>query len=103
MTVLVTGVGFIGGYAVRDLLAAGETVVLFGYLGGNGDPDGDLPEIDYLEHLVGGHLKDKVRVVVGDVGDLDAVTAACEKHGVRSIMHFATMLSASAEAFPWQS
>jgi UDP-glucose 4-epimerase len=101
MTVLVTGVGFIGGYVVRDLLAAGEQVVLFGYLGGNGDPNGDLPEIDYIDHLVGGGLRDKVEIVVGDAGDLDAITKAAERHAARSVVHFATLLSAGAQANPW--
>ncbi len=100
MTVLVTGVGFVGGYAVRDLLAAGERVVLFGYLGGNGDPEGDLPEIAYIDYLVGGGLRDRVEIVVGDVGDLGAMTRAAERYGARSVMHFATMLSAGAQASP---
>jgi UDP-glucose 4-epimerase len=103
MTVLVTGVGFIGGYVVRDLVAAGEKVVIYGYLGGNGDPDGELPELDYIDHLLGGGVRDKVDVVLGDVGDLDALTAAAERHSATSIVHFATMLAASAQASPWLS
>jgi nucleoside-diphosphate-sugar epimerase len=103
MTVLVTGAGFIGGYAVRDLVAAGEKVVIYGYLGGNGDPDGNLPEVSYIDFLLGGGIRDKVEVVVGDVGDLNALTAAAERHSARSIAHFATMLSASAQAQPWLS
>ncbi|MEU2007032.1 NAD-dependent epimerase/dehydratase family protein [Rhodococcus sp. NPDC019627] len=101
MAVLVTGVGYVGGYAVRDLVAAGERVVLFGYLGGNGDAAGtDLPELDYLNYLVGGDLREKVDVVVGDVSDLDAMTRAAERYGVRSVMHFATLLSSAAQSNP---
>lgn len=103
MTVVVTGVGFLGGYVVRDLVAAGEKVVLFGYLGGNGDPNSELPELDYIDHLVGGDLHDKVEVVVGDVCDLDALAGAAEMHQADSIAHFATMLGGGAKNMPWLS
>ncbi|MCR2811376.1 MULTISPECIES: NAD(P)-dependent oxidoreductase [unclassified Microbacterium] len=101
MTVLVTGVGFIGGYAVRDLLDAGEDVAIYGYLGGNGDPNGDLPELDYIDKLIGGSARDRLRFEVGDVTDLDAMTAAAEKFGAHRILHLATVLSASAEEHPY--
>jgi nucleoside-diphosphate-sugar epimerase len=103
MTVIVTGVGFLGGYVVRDLLAAGEKVVLYGYLGGTGDPAGELPELDYIDRLTGGGLRDKVEVVVGDVCDLDAMVAAAERYDADAIAHFATMLGGSARERPWLS
>lgn len=103
MAVIVTGVGFVGGYVVRDLIAAGEKVVLFGYLGGTGDAEADLPELAYIERLVGGDLRDRAEVVVGDVGELDAVVAAAEKHDAHAIAHFATMLGGSARERPWLS
>jgi nucleoside-diphosphate-sugar epimerase len=103
MTVLVTGVGFIGGYVVRDLLATGEEVTVFGYLGGSGDPAGELPEIDYIDHLIGGGARDRITFVVGDAGDLDALSKAAEDSSARSIVHCATMLAASAQANPWMS
>jgi nucleoside-diphosphate-sugar epimerase len=101
MAVLVTGVGFIGGYVVRDLLAAGEEVVLYGYLGGTGDPAGDLPELDYIDMLIGGGVRDRTKVVVGDASDLAALTQAAERYDVRQIVHLATVLSASAENSPF--
>lgn len=101
MSVLVTGVGFLGGYAVRDLLARGEDVVLYGYLGGDGTPDGELPEIPYLDMLTGAEIRERVAVVVGDIADLDALTRAAERHEVRKIMHFATMLPTAAELEPY--
>lgn len=103
MTVIVTGVGFLGGYVVRDLVAAREKVVLFGFLGGSGDPGGPLPELGYIDRLIGGGVRDRVEVVVGDAGDLDALTATGERYGAEAIVHFATMLSASAQANPWQA
>jgi len=98
---MVTGVGFIGGYIVRDLLAAGEDVVVYGYLGGNGEPDGELPEIAYIDDLCGGGVRDRLRVVVGDAADFDALLAAAERYSVRSIVHCATLLASSAQSQPW--
>ncbi len=103
MTVLVTGVGFLGGHVVRELVASGQDVVLYGYLGGTGDPNGELPELDYVDLLLGGGIRDKVKIEVGDVGDLDRMTKAAEAHGATSLMHFASLLPASAEAQPWLS
>jgi UDP-glucose 4-epimerase len=97
---MVTGAGHVGAYAVRDLVKAGERVLLFGYLGGDGNPQGPLPEVEYLDGLLGGRLRDHVDIVVGDVSDLDAVTQSAESHDVRSILHFATVLSASAQRNP---
>ena len=101
MSVLVTGVGFIGGYAVRDLLALGEDVVLYGYFGGQGDPGGPLPELAYLDMLSGGGIRERTTIVVADVADLSALSKAAERYEVRKIMHFATMLPTAAEAEPY--
>jgi nucleoside-diphosphate-sugar epimerase len=100
---MVTGVGFVGGHAVKELLARGEEVVIYGYLGGTGEPGGELPELAYVDYLIGGGVKDRVKVVVGDVGDLQAMTRAAETHGVRSILHYASLLPGTAEAQPWLS
>ena len=101
MTVMVTGIGHVGGYVVRDLLDAGEQVVLFGFFGGSGDPlDTFPPDLQFVDHLVGGALRDKVKIVVGDIVDLDAITEAADRHGVTKIIHLASMLSAGVEANP---
>ena len=101
MSVLVTGVGHIGSYVARDLIAAGEDVVLYGYFGGSGVAGtSELPDLEFLDYLVGGDLRDKATVVLGDITDLDTVTAASERHGVRSIAHLASLVSATAEARP---
>ena len=101
MTVMVTGTGFVGGHVVKDLLAAGEDVVLYGYFGGSGEPASiDLPDLAFLDNLVGGDLFDKVTPVVGDITDLSALTAAVERHGVRSVVHLAAKVAAASEASP---
>ncbi|WP_157788928.1 NAD-dependent epimerase/dehydratase family protein [Rhodococcus rhodochrous] len=99
MTVMVTGTGFVGSYVVRDLLAAGKKVVLYGYFGGRGEPaDIELPDLKFLDYLLGGDLFDKVAVVVGDIADQDALRAAIEAHDVDSIVHLASMVGAASEA-----
>lgn len=101
MAVMVTGTGFVGSYVVRDLLAAGEKVVLYGYYGGNGDKANyDLPDLNFLSDLVGGDLRDKVQIEIGDITDLSAVDGAVEKHGVRSIIHLASKVTAATHANP---
>ncbi|MBD0863457.1 NAD(P)-dependent oxidoreductase [Gordonia sp. zg691] len=96
---MVTGTGFVGSYVVRDLLAAGEKVVLYGYFGGRGEPaTTDLPDLGFLDYLVGGDLFDKVGVVVGDIADPDALKSTVEAHDVDSVVHLASMVAAASEA-----
>ena len=54
-----------------------------------------------MDYLIGGGLRDKVKIVVGDVGDLKQMTKAAEDNGARAVMHFASMLPGTAEAQPW--
>lgn len=101
MAVMVTGIGHAGSYIVRDLLAAGEKVVLFGLFGGpGGGPDAPTPDLQVLERIVGTDYADRVDIVVGDIRDLDALIDTAQAHGVTKVVHMASMLSAAVEANP---
>jgi UDP-glucose 4-epimerase len=101
MTVMVTGIGHVGGYVVRDLLDAGEKVVLYGFFGGVGDPaDTFPPDLRFVDHLVGGGLREKVDIVVGDVVDLNRIREVIDQYGVTKVVHLASLLSAGVEANP---
>jgi nucleoside-diphosphate-sugar epimerase len=98
VTTLVTGIGFVGAYVVRDLLAAGEDVVVYGLLGGRNEQDGeDRPDLVYLRSLVGDEAFERVFAVVADIADLDQLIAACVDHGVTRIAHLASLISVSSE------
>lgn len=104
MAVMVTGTGFIGGYVVRDLLAAGADVVLFGLFGGPGDIEGvPPPDLVFADKLIGGGLLERVRVIVGDITDPEAILRAVSENRVSSIIHLASMVTSAAAANPLRS
>lgn len=100
MAVMVTGIGHVGSYIVRDLLDAGEEVVLFGLFGGTGQPGGPTPDLQVLERIVGTDFADRVTVVVGDICHLDGLLDAISTHAVTKVVHMASMLSAAVESNP---
>ncbi len=86
MSKLITGgLGFIGSHLARKLVNAGEEVVLF--------------DVVYRSRLID-DIKEKVKVVQGDLGNWAQVLEAGKKHRVDTIYHTAALLSASAEEAP---
>src|SRR5437870_7665578 len=97
MAVLVTGIGFVGAYIVRDLVEAGEDVVLYGLFGGRPDGIGEYPDIDNAKYIVGEPGWDRVTVVVGDIRDRDLLSRTINAHGVTGIIHLASLVAAASE------
>lgn len=100
MSVMVTGIGHAGSYIARDLLDAGEDVVLYGLFGGPGGKDAPTPDLDVLGEVIGPDYAQRTQIVVGDIRDLDAMQEAAESRGVTKIVHMASMLSTAVEANP---
>jgi threonine 3-dehydrogenase len=86
MAKLITGgLGFIGVYLARALLAKGEEVVLF-----------DIVRASPLIH----DIKDKVKIVQGDLASWAEVLAVVKQYKIDGIYHTGALLSASAEERP---
>ena len=74
MSILVTGgAGYIGSHMVLELLSAGEKVVV----------------LDNLSTGVRAAVPAEAQLIVGDVGDQEAVTSLMRRHGVEAAVHFA--------------
>lgn len=86
MSVLVTGgTGFIGSHLARRLVKEGYDVILFDV----------APNYKLIDDI-----KEKTRVVRGDLAVLSDVLDAVKKHRVRDIFHLGAILSAAAELAP---
>jgi nucleoside-diphosphate-sugar epimerase len=103
MAVMVTGIGHVGSYLVRDLVRAGEDVVLFGLFGGAVADASHTPDLHVLEQVVGPDYADQMEIVVGDVTDFDALVETAKKFGVTKVVHLASLLSSAAEASPYKT
>jgi nucleoside-diphosphate-sugar epimerase len=81
-SVLITGgTGFIGAHLARKLIREGHDVVLFDlYPNPNGIED----------------IKDRVKIVEGDVTDYNALAETIDRFNVGSVIHTAAMLSVAA-------
>ncbi len=83
--VLVTGgAGYIGSHATLALAGAGHTVVVYDDLSA-----GHREAVAAVQRAAPG----RVSLVVGDIRDADALTAALEASGAGAVMHFAAWLS----------
>lgn len=96
MSIMVTGIGFVGGFVVRDLVDAGHDVVLYGYFGGV--PGGDShPDLDNAQHILGPDKWRKVTVVHGDICDRARLERTVAEHGVVGVVHLASIVAAASE------
>ena len=98
MVVMVTGIGFVGAYIVRRLIAAGEDVVVYGLFGGRPGQDAPYPDIENARTMLGEAAWAKVKVVIGDVTDTAHLNRTVQGHGVTGIIHLAAMVAVASEA-----
>ncbi|NKJ94736.1 NAD-dependent epimerase/dehydratase family protein [Rhizobium leguminosarum bv. viciae] len=98
MAIMVTGIGFVGAYIVRDLLAAGEDVVVYGLFGGRPGQSEAFPDIENAVYLIGEEAWAGVKVVVGDICDEDLLGRTVRDNKVTGIIHMAGMVAAASEA-----
>jgi nucleoside-diphosphate-sugar epimerase len=96
MSIMVTGIGFVGGYVVRDLVDAGHDVVVYGFFGGSPGA-GQYPDLDNARHILGDDRWSKVHIVPGDIRDRELLERTIEERGVEGIVHLASMVAASSE------
>jgi UDP-glucose 4-epimerase len=93
MTLVTGGTGFIGSRITRSLLQRGEGVVCF-----DARPDvARLGDAARLADVAGQQL---LRLVEGDIVDLESLSAAIQQHGVRRIIHTAAVLTVPCETDP---
>jgi nucleoside-diphosphate-sugar epimerase len=92
MTHLITGgTGLIGSRIVRDLVRDGEQVVIYDW----------LPEMGALERLLSAdEIRDKIKIVQGDVTDFPYLLRTMKENGVEKIIHLAGLLQVGAGANP---
>ncbi len=92
MSILVTGgTGFIGARVVRDLVKAGENVVVLDW----------LPDRKMLERFIAdADLQTRVKIVQGDVTDFAHLAGVVKANNVEKIIHAAALLLHDVNANP---
>jgi len=89
MSIMITGgIGFIGSHVARKLVEEGWDVVLFDF----------LPKFDLIEDI-----KNKVKIVRGDIADITDLLTNIRKHSVEYIIHLAYMHLIESEEKPWKA
>lgn len=91
MRYLVTGgTGFVGAYAVRELLEAGHQVTVLDL----------MPNQEFLTSVVGAAHSDAVQLVSADVTDLPLMLRMMRESQAERVVHLAATLSLSSEINP---
>jgi UDP-glucose 4-epimerase len=92
MTYLVTGgTGFIGSRVVRDLVKAGEEVIVFDW----------YPDRVALERMLNANdIESKVKIVQGDVADFAHLTKVIQQYKIEKIVHTGALLLHDVNANP---
>ena len=89
--VLVTGgAGFVGSYVVRNLLQAGEEVVVLD----------NTVELNALDSVLDEHQRARLQIEQGDVSDGWRLLRLCQRHTVDRIVHLASPLTAVIRESP---
>jgi nucleoside-diphosphate-sugar epimerase len=84
------GTGFIGAYAVKELLAAGHHVTALDL----------VPNREFLEHVLGAPLGSEVALIGADVTDMPLMLRHLKESRAERVVHLAATLSISSEVNP---
>lgn len=94
MAYLITGgMGCIGSYVIRDLLNAGEKIIVYDFI-----PDLTIPKMVLTEEQL-----DQFTFVQGDITDLPHVLRTVQEHEIDRIIHLASWQVPACNANPPQA